>query len=237
MFRVLLRLGSALSLAIIATALVFWWRNAGDVERKMAVLQQEKRELEQVVVRLNAESRVADVIVTEQKADSDGTATTLLFVEYDRTGTAMPPREFKVRGREIHVDAQVIEFEQDFVMKGDPLRGHAIALFTRMYGNEQSPQTAPTIDPPGGVPTYYADPAKPATAFEAKLWQRFWDLEKDPALQKESGVKVAVGKGVWGPFEPGKLYTITLGADGNLSRRVEPIRGALGAYIGMLKKG
>jgi hypothetical protein len=49
-------------------------------------------------------------------------------------------------------------------------------------------------------------------------------------------VKVAVGKGVWGPFEPGKLYTITLGSDGNLSRRVEPIRGVYGAYIEMMKQ-
>ncbi|MDB5326866.1 MAG: hypothetical protein JWM57_2435, partial [Phycisphaerales bacterium] len=192
-------------------------------------------ELEQVVTRLNSEARVADVIVTDQKTENDRTKTQLLFVEYDRAGKPMEPREFWVAGKQVHVDAEVIEFEQDYVMKGDPLRGHAIALFTRLYGDQQSPDSGSSIDTPGDIPKFYRDSDSPASAFEAGLWKQFWTLEGDADAQQKSGVKVAVGKGVWGPFEPGKLYTITLGADGNLSRRVEPIRGVYGAYIEMLR--
>lgn len=236
MFRVLLRLGTALSLAVIATVLVFWWRQASATERQVAVLRQQKQELEQVVTRLSTEARVADVIVTDQKTENDRTKTQLLFVEYDRAGKPMEPREFWVAGKQVHVDAEVIEFEQDYVMKGDPLRGHAVALFTRLYGDQQAPETASPIDTPGDIPKFYRNGDTPASAFEAGLWKQFWQLESDAALQQKSGVKVAVGKGVWGPFEPGKLYTITLGADGNLSRRVEPIRGVYGAYIEMMKQ-
>ncbi|HEX8323404.1 MAG TPA: hypothetical protein VF595_05770 [Tepidisphaeraceae bacterium] len=236
MLRLLLRVGTAFSLAVIATALVFWWRQGTASDRQVAALQTQKRELEQVVTRLSTETRVADVIVTEQKVEGDKTKTTLLFVEYDRHGQTLPAREFCVSGKQVHVDAEVIEFEHDYVMKGDPLRGHAIALFTRLYGDQQSPESGHAIDTPGNVPRFYRDSDSPASKFEAALWQRFWELERDPDAQKKAGVKVAVGKGVWGEFEPGKLYTITLGADGNLSRRVEPIRGVFGAYIGMLKR-
>ena len=235
MFRLLLRLGTAASLAVIATALVFWWRGASAAEQQVVELRQQKHELEQVVTRLSSESRVADVIVTDQKTDAGRTATKLLFVEYDRAGRPMPPREFAVAGKQVHVDAEVIEFQHDYVMKGDPLRGHAVALFTRLYGDEQSPESGAAIDAPGDVPRFYRDGDTPASAFEADLWKRFWTLERDADAQQKAGVKVAVGKGVWGAFEPGQLYTITLGADGNLSRRVEPIRGVYGAYIGMLK--
>ncbi|MGC4030513.1 MAG: hypothetical protein QM754_02025 [Tepidisphaeraceae bacterium] len=121
-------------------------------------------------------------------------------------------------------------------MKGDPLRGHAISLFTKIYGDQQPPSAAQPIDTPGDIPRFYRDEKTPASEFEMNLWKRFWYLESDPDAQQAAGVKVAVGKGVWGNFEPGWLYTITLGADGNLSRRMEPIRGVYGAYIGMLKK-
>ena len=34
-----------------------------------------------------------------------------------------------------------------------------------------------------------------------------------------------MGQGVWGMFEPGKLYTITTEANGGLSLRSEPLKG------------
>jgi hypothetical protein len=39
------------------------------------------------------------------------------------------------------------------------------------------------------------------------------------------GVRVAQGEGVWRPFEPGRLYTITLESNGGLNVHSEPLRG------------
>jgi len=173
--------------------------------------------------------------VTDQKKQGDQTLTTLLLVEYDRAGKAMPPREFVIHGTTAHVEAMVIEFQKDFVMAGDPLKGHAIALFTKIFGDQQTPASAERIDTPGKVPAFYQSADASITQFETGLWQQFWQLEADENLRQKVGVKVAVGKGVWGPFEPDQLYTITLTPDGNLSRQVEPIRGVYGTYIQMLR--
>ena len=63
------------------------------------------------------------------------------------------------------------------------------------------------------------------TAFERDLWSSFWQLTTDPELRERKGVRVANAESVWGPFEPGRLYTITLEAAGGLNRTSEPIKG------------
>ena len=236
MYRALIRLCSAAALVVIAGACVWWYRSTSADQRKVAELQQQKQELEHIVTRLSSEQRVADIIVTDQKKQGAQTYTRLLFVEYDRNNKPMKPREMEITGENAHVEAKVIEFDRDFVMKGDPLRGHAIALFTRIFGDEQTPASAPLLDTPGDVPLYYRDADEKTSAFEQDLWHKFWQLESDKAFQEKSGVRVAVGKGIWGPFEPKMLYTITLQADGNMTRHVEPIRGVYEAYIQMLRQ-
>lgn len=234
-YRALVRASVFCALLVIAGGVVAYWRSATDEQRKIAELQAQKEKLEQVVARLTTDKRVADLLVTDQKQVGDTTRTTLLLVEYDRNGKAMAPREFVIEGTTAHVEAMVIEFEKDFVMAGDPLKGHAIALFTRIFGDQQTPASAERIDTPGKVPAFYRSTDPAVAKFEIGLWEQFWTLESDPKLREKHGVKVAVGKGVWGPFEPDQLYTITLTPDGNLSRTVEPIRGVYGTYIQLLR--
>jgi len=236
MYRAFIRLLACASLVVIASAVVWWWRGHTDEQRKIAELQQQKQELQQVVTRLTTDKRVADLMVTDQKVIDGKTRTQLLFVEYDRTGSAMKPREFSIDGRTAHVEAMVIEFTDDLVMKGDPLRGHALSLFTRIYGENQSPAQGERIDTPGQIPMFYKNTDTSLAKAETQLWQQFWAFEKDETLRKKHGVKIATGKGVWGPFEPNQLYTITLKSDGNLSRTVEPIRGVYGTYIELLRQ-
>ncbi|HEY0009056.1 MAG TPA: hypothetical protein VGB55_10070 [Tepidisphaeraceae bacterium] len=221
---------------------VSWWqqhtaeqRQIAELHEKQKQLEAEKLQLQQVIDRLGTDKRVADVIVTDQKSGPHGLRTTLLFVEYDRTGEPLPPRSFTIEGTSAHLSAMVIEFDSETVVKNDPLRGHAIALFTRIFGENQPPIDGPRIDTPGTIPAFYKNADPKLAAFEEKLWNTFWELERDENLRKEMGVKVAVGKGVWGPFEPKTLYTITLQPDGNLSRTAQPMRGVYDAYIQMLR--
>ena len=196
------------------------------VELKLRRAEERNDQLRQIVRRLHAERRVADIIVTEQKPGPDGQLrTTLLFVEYSRDGsTPLPGKRFTVEGKTAHIDAMVVKFEGRFVEENDPLRGGSIALFTRLYGDRQTPEQAHRIDEPGKIPAVYRGADPQVTQFEQALWADFWKLADDPSYRKEMGVRVVQGEGLWGPFEPGKLYTISVESNGGLNLVSEPLK-------------
>lgn len=204
---------------------VWVYHDSRSSARKIEQLEQEQRVLTKVVQRLSDEKRVAEVLVTDRQTIDGVLHTELLFVEYDKAGNSLPPRTFTIKGNLAHIDALVIKFDRDFIKQGDGLRGHSIALFTRLYGDSQQPDEAFRIDEPGQIPAVYRGADARVTEFEMKLWQNFWKLADDAAYRAEHGVRVANGQGVWGPFEPDKLYTITLESDGGLNVTSEPLRG------------
>jgi hypothetical protein len=218
---------TALTMLVLSGSLGLWiYQERFSASVEVARLERENQLLQKVVQRLGEEKRVAELLVTDQKHDSQGTLqTTLLFVEYTKGGESLPPKVFVIDGKLAHVDAMVIKFDQHFVAEGDPLRGQSIALFTKIYGDKQAPATALNIDQPGKVPDIYRDADPRVTEFEQDLWANFWRLADDESLRKEKGVRVAMGQGVWGMFEPDKLYRITLEADGGLNLTSEPLRG------------
>lgn len=226
MLRALSKILALASLVLACSVGIWVYQERFAASHQIAKLQEEKKVLEQVVKRLGNETRVAELLVTEQKTDSSGNLqTTLLFVEYTKGGESLPPKVFTIDGKLAHVDAMVIKFDQYFVEEGDPLRGHSIALFTKIYGDKQAPATALNIDEPGKVPDIYRDADPRIARFEQELWSNFWQLTDDESLRKEKGVRVAMGQGVWGMFERDKLYRITLEADGGLNLTSEPLRG------------
>jgi hypothetical protein len=211
---------------LIASVGVVYYQHAVSTEKKIEKLQDEKRQLEQVVTRLEHEKRVADVLVSRQEKNEAGILeTTLLFVEYDKAGNSLPAKSFTIQGNTAHIDAMVIKFEHDYVAQSDALKGHSIALFTKIYGDKQSPSDAATIDTPGTIPDIYrgADPV--VTEFETSLWKDFWKLYDDENYRQSKGVRALGGHGLWGPFLPDKLYTITIESDGGLNMTSEPLKG------------
>jgi hypothetical protein len=179
-----------------------------------------------VVERLTDERRVAKLLVTDQGTVNGVTHTTLVFDEFARDGhQTLPPKYFTIIGNEAHLDAMVIKFDHDFVKQNDPLRGHSIALFTRIYGNHQSPDSGPVIDAPGHIPAIYQGTDPRVSAFETELWAKFWHLADDPQYRHDMGVRVPNGEGPWWPCAPGKVYTVTLDADGGLNVTSEPMEG------------
>lgn len=241
MLRALTRISVVLCLLTVS-GLGYWqYRRHTAEQRQIAELTRQKQELElqkvqlqQVVTRLTAERRVAEIVVTDQRVDpSDGVTplTTLLFVEYARDGTTLPPRTFTVRGAQVHVDGLVVEFDGDFVQQGDPLKGHSIILFEKIYGSAERPDVAARIDSPGRIPDLYRDVRPEVSGFEQSLWASFWRLAEDEAFRKEKGVRVANGKSIYGPFAKDRLYTVTLDASGKMSLEDEPIKGAVGEAL------
>ena len=199
------------------------------LEEQKQKLEEQKQQLQAVVRHLSDEKRVAEILVQDQKPVNGVMRTTLLFVEYAKDGTtALATKKFTIDGNTAHIDAMVIKFERDFVAQNDPLRGHSIALFHRLFGETQSPDSAYAIDESGKIPDVYqggnGDPAA-QKAFEQTLWQNFWRLAEDKEYRQTKGVRVANGQGVWGPFTMDKLYTLTLDADGGLNLTSEPLKG------------
>src|SRR5687767_4507504 len=146
MLRSTLKLLGLTLLLIAAAGGVAYYTHMTSASRTIEKLADEKRELEKVVTRLSVENRVADILVSSQETDASGVLhTTLLFVEYDKNGEPLPAKSFTIEGDSAHIDAMVIKFENDFVAKNDPLRGHSIALFTKLYGEKQRPADADMI--------------------------------------------------------------------------------------------
>jgi hypothetical protein len=221
-------LGKIIGLCAFVAAGSFgiWFYQAHySTDRQIAKLQEKNRVLTRIVERLSDEKRVAEILVTDQKTVSGVPHTTLLFVEYDKTGQSLPPKSFIIEGEQAHIDALVIKFDRHFVSEGDPLRGHSIALFTRIYGDDQSPANAFAIDEPGKIPDIYRGTDPRIGEFETQLWKDFWKLADDADYRAASGVRIANGQGVWGPFVPDKLYTLTLESDGGLNLTSEPLKG------------
>jgi hypothetical protein len=209
----------------LAAFLVTDYRASHSLETELRRQRERTEELKQIVLRLTSERRVADVLVTDQRTIAGELHTSIVFVEYTADGTALPARRFTLVGKMIHVDAMVIKFDGRFVADNDPLRGHSIALFTRVYGDAELPDHAATIDPPGEVPVVYRKRDQSVNAFEQQLWDSFWRLAEDGDYRNSMGVRVAQGEGVWRPFERGRLYTITLESNGGLNILSEPLKG------------
>src|SRR5437016_4543205 len=152
MLRALIRSMTVVILAGGGVVAVLIYHEHFSASRQIEKLQEEKTQLQRVVQKLESEKRVADVLVSRREMIDGVPNTTLLFVEYDRQGKPLPARTFCVQGDLVHIDAMVIKFEHDFVKSNDPLRGHSVALFTKIYGDRQSSQSAAVIDEPNSIP-------------------------------------------------------------------------------------
>ena len=205
---------------------VAWYQRHTALDREMAGLRDQNQSLHDAIDRLTAERRVAQLLVTDRRVGPDGVPRfTVLMQEYDHRGTPLPPARFELVGGEAHLDATVIRFDDERIEQNDPLRGHSIALFTRIYGDHQRPVDGAVVDGPAriGELDRGADPR--VTAFERDLWARFWHLADDPAYRRAAGVTAAFGQGVWFPADPGNLFTVTTQADGGLTLTSEPVQG------------
>jgi hypothetical protein len=222
-------LSKTLAFAVVALSCamaILVYTSHNSAEHKLRESEARNAQLQQIVSRLSDEKRVAEVLVTDQSRSIDGVLhTRLLFVETARDGSTLAPKSFSVDGEQVHIDAMVIKFDRHFVSDADPLRGHSIALFTRIYGDLQSPATAAFIDPPEEIPDVYRNADQKVSDFETSLWKDFWRLYEDEQFRQSKGVRVATGQGVWGPLKPDQLYTITLESDGGLNLVAEPLKG------------
>lgn len=147
--------------------------------------------------------------------------TRVRFTELGQGGERLgEPRELVVEGRFAYVEALVVKFEDDYVERGDALRGSSICLFQRIFGEGQKPSEGARLDPVGLRPRAYGGDELVDPQFE-DLWRRFWDYANEPELARAKGVRAVHGEAPFIELRPGKSYRLELRASGGLSLRPE----------------
>lgn len=182
--------------------------------------------LRQVIERLSADSRIAEVLVTNVRYDEKaGKAfTTVKFLEYDAAQKPLAPRYFTFAGNIIQFQSLVIRFDDFYVKRGDRLRGKSAYLFWKVFMLEGTNTQEYAITPLEGIPAGYKLTKNTAEGYERRLWRAFWNYALQPApAKKRTGIKNAQIEAPGTLFVPGILYTIKIEHDGGMRIDTAPL--------------
>lgn len=184
----------------------------------------EFRLLKEVIKRLSADSRAAEVLVTKSELDENTRKikTTIKFLEFDTKSDPLPAKYFTFQGNVIQFQSLVIRFEDKFIKAGDRLRGKSAYLFMKAFVLDGQKTQEFEITPMTGIPDGY----KVSTAkskFEEALWKEFWNYALDPAKRSRAGIKNAQIEAPGTMFLPGTIYTLKIEHDGGLRIDSHPI--------------
>ncbi|MGD8451727.1 MAG: hypothetical protein PVJ57_07905 [Phycisphaerae bacterium] len=186
------------------------------LQQEVSRLEQERQQLLTYARRLCASRRVAQVDVVRQREDRDGrTISTLLWQEIGADGTLGKPLALETIGRQVYFEALVIKFDPELVKEGDAERGTSLAMFRRIFGDRQAPESVDDIDRSARPPVLTGD----APALHDELWERFWELIDDPELAAKFGVRIAQCEAPSVLLKPNQIWEVTLDAAGGLNLR------------------
>lgn len=182
--------------------------------------------LRQVISRLKADTRIAEVLVTGVNYDeiSGTTKTTIKFLEYNVDGEPLTPRYFTFSGNLIQFQSLVVRFEDRYVEKADRFRGKSVYLFWKVFVLDGPRTMEYSITDINSVPEGYAVPG--GEGYEKKIWEKFWKYALSPEGRGSMGIKNAQIEAPGTMFVPGVLYTLRIENDGGLridASRLSPI--------------
>ncbi|MCM8787674.1 MAG: hypothetical protein NC935_06435 [Candidatus Omnitrophica bacterium] len=172
----------------------------------------EEKILKEIISRLTAETRIAQVTVTKKEKDpnTNKTYTTIKFVEYDTAQKPLQPKYFTFSTDIIYLEALVIRFEDFYIKKGHPLKGKSAYIFTRVFGfTDDKKLEIFDINKAYSIPTgYKVEKAK--SKFQERIWQKFWDYALNDIKSKKVGIRSAQIEAPATKFIEGCLYTIKI---------------------------
>jgi uncharacterized protein YxeA len=200
---------------IIVTALIAWC--GFFLFQHVVRYLNENKILKKVIERLEADSRIAEVLVTNVAFDetTGKKFTTIKFLEYDTKGRPTQPRYFTFPGNIIQFQSLVIRFSDSYVIRNDPLRGKSIYLFWKVFMLDGANTKEFEITKINDVPEGYKIEGG-SLSFEERLWQKFWKYALNSDEAKKNGIKNAQIEAPGTIFVPGTLYTIKIEHDGGM---------------------
>lgn len=180
--------------------------------------------LKKVVSRLEADSRVAEVLVTGVNFDekTKKKLTTIKFLEYGADGTPLKPRYFEFSGNIIQFQSLVIRFDDIHIRNADLLKGKSAYIFLKVFLLDGKDTQEFDITQYQEIPNGYKVEGLD-NDFEAELWKKFWEYALNPESTNLTGIKNAQIEAPGTMFIPGVLYTIKIEHDGGLRIDSSPL--------------
>ena len=146
----------------------------------------ETKVLKQIISRLEADSRAAQVMVTDVNVDKNTgkEKTTIKFLEYDALAKPMPAKYFTFTGNIIQFQSLVVRYDDLKIRRGDKLKGKSAYLFMKAFALDGKNTEEFEITKIGTIPDGYK--VDGVNKYEQKLWANFWDyiLNNDQARKK-----------------------------------------------------
>ena len=229
MLRYLLRLKNNFKLLILligVISVILFYRYASRYINENKILKE-------VVARLEADSRIAEVLVTKIGFDEKTlkTSTTIKFLEYDTKGRPLKPKYFTFPGNIIQFQSLVVRFEDLYIRKKDELKGKSIYLFWKVFMLDGANTKEYELAKLDSIPEGYRL-KKETGAYEEKIWKRFWEYALNPERAGKLGIKNAQIEAPGSLFIPGTLYIIRIEHDGGIRIDAKPLPDILrGEYI------
>ncbi|MEZ6088472.1 MAG: hypothetical protein R3C05_10690 [Pirellulaceae bacterium] len=160
---------------------------------------------------------ILEVLSQQEKPDSDQIVTTVRFTELSPQREPVgEPKVFSVQGEIIYLDSWVVKFDDKFVESADIARGTSLALFRRVFGENQKPTDGYLLDEVGSMPQAYLRGGEPSD-FEREIWAQFWEFAADREKAAEKGIRAAHGEAPSFKAIPGQVWEVTVRASGGLS--------------------
>jgi uncharacterized coiled-coil protein SlyX len=191
------------------------------LNEKVAEQTEQIEQLDLALRLLKRDHRLAQITVLDQREspDTKRPITKIQFVELDDDDRPIDkPREFRIDGDIVYIEAWVVKYQDQYVEKGDPARGTSICLFKRLYGEFQEPSKGFELDSARSRPAAYSNGIE-MPQFEREIWERFWDFANDPDKAQRAGIRAAHGEAPSVQLRPGKTYLIDLRASAGLTIR------------------
>lgn len=202
---------------------------AADIAQKTVRIEEQATEIKSLgekvdrlqtsLTLLKVDHRVARLSVIDQGKDeaTGKTFTKVEFVELNDEGQPIDtPREFRIPGDTVYVDAWVVKFLDKYVEAADLERGTSLIMFKRLFGNDQKPDDGYPLDEVGAAPKAYLRGGQ-MSEFEKAIFGDFWSIANDKAKAEEKGIDAIYGDAGYIKVQKGKNYIVRLRASGGPS--------------------
>ena len=185
---------------------------------------QEYMTFRHIVQNLKAESRIAEVLVTDSSVDeyTREYTTTIKFLEYGVNGQPLKPKYFTFKGNQIQFQTLVVRFDDKYIEEGHRMKGKSIYLFMKAFVLNGKNTEEFEITHHDAVPDGYRISDAP-NRFEQEVWRRFWKYALDPDVRARVGIKNAQLEAPGSVFVPGTIYTLIVEHHGGIRIDTRPI--------------